>query len=90
MATETTTEKTEKNDAPTARAAVNESTHGHLSGKQIRALQDRDAAVDKVTAVWDDLCENEPLAMETLIPAQLREALDDLTKASQNSGAATS
>jgi hypothetical protein len=41
----------------------------------------RHAAADKVAKVWVELCQNEPLMIELLLPRELREALSELAKA---------
>lgn len=62
---------------------INLSTHGHLSGAQVRAAQERVAAADKLADMWADFRDNEPLRMELLLPEELRGGLDELTRTTQ-------
>jgi hypothetical protein len=66
---------------------TNDSTDGHLSGQEMRGrlseADQREAldAADKVGTLWRELCQNEPLMVELLLPEKLRVALGELAKA---------
>ena len=50
---------------------------------QMRAGADRsarDAAANEVATCWRELCQNEPLMVELLLPEKLRRALGELAR----------
>lgn len=79
MTEQNTTPKTPR---PRARAAVNESTDGHLSGEQMRAAK-HVADTARVVREWVAYREATPIAAETFMPPALVEALNALVEEAQ-------
>ena len=73
-----TEQKTTQETAPKAASARRNPPR---PARQMRPDADaKVAAAEKVAAAWREMCQNEPLAVELLMPRELRNALGELAQ----------